>query len=72
MSKEWSATLVRTLYWIFPKTSEMGQAVIALVYGEGAPHGLTQNLHPSTFISTAVFGLVCLTLASWLFQRKEF
>ncbi|MEO8219006.1 MAG: ABC transporter permease subunit [Acidobacteriota bacterium] len=72
MSVEWRATLVRTLYWIFPKTSEMGQAVVALVYGEGAPHGLTQSIHPSTFISTAVFGLVCLSAAAWLFQRKEF
>ncbi len=72
MSVEWRATLIRTLYWIFPKTSEMGQAVVALVYGEGAPHGLTQSIHPSTFISTAVFGLVCLSAAAWLFQRKEF
>ena len=72
ISVEWRAQLVHALYWIFPKTSELGQSVIALVYGSEAPAELTSALNPSVFLSTALFGIVCLTLALWLFQRKEF
>lgn len=72
MASEWSANFIHTLYWIFPKTSELGTAVIALVSGGMAPHQITATLTPAPFISTAVFGLACLTLASLLFRRKEF
>ena len=72
ISVEWRADFVHALYWIFPKTSELGQSVIALVYGETAPAELTAALNPSVFISTALFGITCLSLALWLFQRKEF
>lgn len=72
ISVEWRAQLVHALYWIFPKTSELGQSVIALVYGSEAPAELTSALNAPVFVSTALFGIVCLTLALWLFQRKEF
>ena len=72
ISSEWRAQLVHTLYWIFPKTAQLGQAVVAIVFGGTAPERLQQNLTPSVFISTALFGLVCLAAASWLFHRKEF
>jgi hypothetical protein len=72
MSVQWRADLVRALYWIFPKISELGAAVIALVSGSSAPEQLQQTIAPPIFISTAAFGLGCLILASWLFRRKEF
>lgn len=72
LSVEWHANLIHWLYWILPKTSQMGQAVVALVYGENAPGQLTDGITFATYASTACFGLVCITLASWLFHRKEF
>jgi ABC-type transport system involved in multi-copper enzyme maturation permease subunit len=72
VSKEWQAWLINTMYWILPKTAELGQAVIAFVSGEQAPERLASALTPAPFLTTAAFGLVCLALASWCFQRKEF
>jgi len=72
VSKEWQAWLINTMYWILPKTAELGQAVIAFVSGEQAPERLASVLTPAPFLTTAAFGLVCLALASWCFQRKEF
>jgi len=72
LSKEWQAWLINTLYWIVPKTGEIGGAVIAFVSGQQVPGKLADMLSPMPFITTAVFGIVCLILASWLFQRKEF
>ena len=72
VSKEWQAWVIQTLYWIFPKTAELGQAVVAFVAGEKVPRQLAQVLTPAPFLSTAAFGVVCLVIASWLFQRKEF
>jgi hypothetical protein len=72
LSKEWQAFAIQTLYWIFPKTAEMGQAVLAFVGGNELPERLLRTLTPAPFISTAAFGVACLILASWLFTRKEF
>ena len=72
VSKEWQAWLINTMYWILPKTAELGQAVIAYVSGDQAPERLASALTPAPFLTTAAFGLVCLALASWCFQRKEF
>lgn len=72
VSKEWQAWLINTMYWILPKTAELGQAVIAYVSGGQAPERLASALTPAPFLTTAAFGLVCLALASWCFQRKEF
>ena len=33
VSKEWQATMINTLYWIVPKTAELGGAVVAFVSG---------------------------------------
>jgi ABC-type transport system involved in multi-copper enzyme maturation permease subunit len=71
LSKEWQAMVIRTLYWIMPKTAELATAVVAYVAGPGMQHELLK-ITPAPFISTAIFGVVCLILASWLFQRKEF
>lgn len=72
VSKEWQATVINTLYWIIPKTAELGGAVVAFVSGGQAPERLAQQLTWSPFLSTAAFGVASLVLASWLFTRKEF
>ena len=72
VSKEWQATVINTLYWIVPKTAELGAAVVAFVSGGQAPEKLAQQLTWSPFLTTGAFGIVCLVLASWLFTRKEF
>jgi ABC-2 type transport system permease protein len=72
VSKEWQAWLIETLYWVFPKTAELGQAVIAFVGGEEMPERIARVLAPAPFVTTAAFGVGCLILASWLFTKKEF
>jgi len=72
VSKEWQAWLINTLYWIIPKTAELGEAVVAYVSGNQVPDRVAAALSPMPFLTTAAFGIVCLALASWLFQRKEF
>jgi len=72
VSKEWQATLINGLYWIFPKSAELGQAVVAFVGGDEMPERVLRVLTPAPFLSTALFGIVCLILASWLFTKKEF
>lgn len=72
VSKEWQAWLIETLYWVFPKTAELGQAVIAFVGGEEIPERVARVLAPAPFVTTAAFGVGCLVLASWLFTKKEF
>jgi len=72
VSKQWQAWTIETLYWIFPKTGELGQAVVAFVGGDTLPERVLQVLSPAPFLSTAAFGAGCLILASWLFTRKEF
>ena len=72
VSKEWQAWTIETLYWVFPKTAELGQAVVAYVGGSELPASVTNALTPAPFLTTAAFGVGCLILASWLFTRKEF
>lgn len=72
VSKQWQANVIETLYWVFPKTAELLTAVVAFVGGDQLPERIVKSLAPAPFLTTAAFGLVCLTLASWLFTRKEF
>lgn len=72
VSKEWQANLIEALYWIFPKSAELAQAVMGFVGGDQMPDGLMRALTPAPFLTTAVFGVACLILASWLFTKKEF
>jgi hypothetical protein len=72
VSKEWQAWLINTLYWIIPKTAELGAAVVAYVSGNQVPERMAATLTPMPFLTTAAFGVVCLVLACFLFQRKEF
>jgi ABC-type transport system involved in multi-copper enzyme maturation permease subunit len=71
LSKEWQAMVIRTLYWIIPKTAELATSVVAYVGGPSLQNEIIK-VSAAPFWSTAIFGLVCLTLASWMFQRKEF
>jgi len=72
VSREWQAWLINTLYWIVPKTAEIGEAVVAFVSGNQVPERVAAALSPMPFVTTGAFGIICLFLASWLFQRKEF
>lgn len=72
VSKQWQAWMIETLYWVFPKTAELGQAVAAFVGGSELPEHILTALSPAPFLTTAAFGIACLVLASWLFTRKEF
>ena len=72
LSSEWSAGLVRTLYWVLPKTAQLGQAIVTLVSdGRGFRHAAA--IEPFTvYGTTAIFAVAMLALASWLFSRKDF
>jgi hypothetical protein len=72
VSKEWQAVTIKSLYWFFPKTAELGQAVVAFVGGSELPEQVLRVLTPAPFLTTAAFGVGSLVLASWLFTRKEF
>lgn len=72
VSKQWQAGLIQTLYWIIPKTAELFAAVVAFVSDNRVPEAMAKALTPAPFLATGGFLVVCLTLASWLFYRKEF
>ena len=72
LSHDWQVWLINTLYWIIPKTAEIGGAVVAFVSGDHMPERVSAMLTPAPFISTAVFAIASLALATWVFQRKEF
>ena len=73
VSKEWQAAVINGLYWIFPKTADLLRAVVAFVSDNGLPGNFRLWVPSATpFVSTAIFAIACLSLASWLFQRKEF
>jgi ABC-type transport system involved in multi-copper enzyme maturation permease subunit len=72
VSTELAANVINGLYWLLPKTAELGQATVALVAGADAPERLTHINHLAVYGSTALFGVAALGLASWLFSRKDF
>ncbi|MFY9550546.1 MAG: ABC transporter permease subunit [Thermoanaerobaculia bacterium] len=72
VSTEFAAKTVDTLYWVLPKTAELGKATVALVAGAEAPDRLAHLNHFGIYGSTALFGIAALALASWLFSRKDF
>ncbi len=72
VSTELAARIVNGLYWVLPKTAELGQATVAMVAGGQAPAPLADINHFAIYGSTAVFAVASLSLASWLFSRKDF
>lgn len=73
MDTNLSAKIVHGLYWILPKTAQLGRNVIDLVSG-----GQLTRHAPATadflpvYGTTALFGIVALGLAARLFSRKDF
>ncbi len=72
VSSEWAARIVHGLYWILPKTAELGRAAVAHVAGDRAFRGIGVFDVFAMYGSTALFGLATLSLACWLFSRKDF
>jgi len=72
VSTESAARIIQGLYWILPKTAELGQAVVTYVAAGQAPERLAQGLSVLTFATTGGFTVACLALSSFLFRRKDF
>jgi len=72
VSKEWQAWVIKTLYWVFPKTGEIAETVVRYVAADAFPQRMIKPLSATPFITTAAFAAGCLILASFLFHRKEF
>ncbi len=70
-SHDWLAAVVDGLYWIVPKAWELGGSVAAYVTGP-ISHMKIPAPGLSAFVSTGMFGITCLVLAVWRFQKKEF
>lgn len=60
-----AAWIVHGLYWVLPKTAELGRDTVGLVLGRSAPTTVS-------LATTAAFGVVCLILAIIRFQKKSF
>ncbi len=65
MDSRLAAGAVNVLYWVFPKTAEIGRDLTMYVLGKATP-----ALVP--LAATAAFGAVCLALAIVAFNRKNF
>jgi ABC-2 type transport system permease protein len=65
MDSRFWATFVHGLYWVLPKTAEIGRDLTAYVLGRATP-----TLIP--LATTAAFGAVCLAAAVVIFNRKSF
>ncbi len=65
MDSRLAAGVVEGLYWVLPKSAEIGRDVVSLVLGRG---GI--SLQP--LVTTVVFGAACLLAAVALFNRKNF
>jgi ABC-2 type transport system permease protein len=65
MDSRLAAGVVHTLYWIVPKTAEIGRDLTGYVLGRATP-----SLIP--LATTAAFGVVCLAAAVVAFNRKSF
>ena len=74
LSSNWSAGLVKGLYWACPKTAALGQSVVLLA-SDGMAFGRGRSAFPDPLVAfgtSALFGIVCLALAAGLFSRKDF
>lgn len=73
LATQWKANVIHGMYWIFPKLFELQQAtIVAVSGGERIPEQIAEAVSFATFSTSALFAAVCLGLACWLFQRKEF
>ena len=65
MDSRVAAGVVHALYWVFPKTAEIGRDLTGYVLGKS-------GLAFVPFATTLAFGAVCLTAAVAAFNRKNF
>lgn len=65
MDSRLGAWFVQALYWVLPKTSEIGRDLVQVVLGRG-------SVDPTLLITTGAFGLACLATSVVLFCRKNF
>lgn len=73
LATQWKADLIHGMYWVFPKLFELQQAtIVAVSGGDHIPERMADAVTVATFWTSGLFGLGCLALACWLFQRKEF
>ncbi len=65
MDSRFAAGVVHSLYWVLPKTAEIGRDITGYVLGRTTPELLP-------LATTAAFGAVCLAGALVFFNRKSF
>jgi ABC-type transport system involved in multi-copper enzyme maturation permease subunit len=65
LSSEWSRQLVRLLYYVFPKTSDISVMIRRMILNEPIESWMP-------LWSTAVFGIVVLGAGVWRFQKRSF
>ena len=65
LSSEWSRDVVRVLYNVLPKTSDIAVIIRRLIL-----HEPIESWTP--FWSTGLFGLVMLAAGLWRFRRRSF
>jgi ABC-type transport system involved in multi-copper enzyme maturation permease subunit len=65
LSSEWSRVVVRVLYYVLPKTSDVSVIIRHLILNQPVESWMP-------VWSTALFGTVVLGLGLWRFQRRSF
>ena len=65
LSSEWSRVVVRVLYYVLPKTSDVSVIIRHLILNQPVESWMP-------VWSTALFGVVVLGLGLWTFQRRSF
>jgi ABC-type transport system involved in multi-copper enzyme maturation permease subunit len=65
LSSEWSRVVVRVLYYVLPKTSDVSVIIRRLILNQPVESWMP-------VWSTALFGAVVLGLGLWRFQRRSF
>ncbi len=65
MDSRFWARFVDGLYWVLPKTAELGKGMVELVLGRGSVSAVQ-------LLTTVGFGAACLALAVIFFNRRNF
>jgi ABC-type transport system involved in multi-copper enzyme maturation permease subunit len=65
LSSEWSRVVVRVLYYVLPKTSDVSVIIRHMILNQPVESWMP-------VWSTALFGAVVLALGLWRFQRRSF
>ena len=65
LSSEWSRQVWKTLYYVLPKAADLGKMTVDLVRGNSIESWMP-------VWSSALFGVVVLALAIWIFVRRDF